>query len=78
MTALWTFLLLAGLGFPFTAHAADEPLAVVDGVAISSEEVEKGLAAQLSKLEEQIYNLKRQKLDALVERRAVSSVFCLT
>ena len=38
----------------------------MDGVAITSEEVEKPLAGQLSKLEEQIYNLKRQKLDALI------------
>jgi len=69
MMALWILLLLAGLGFPFTAHAADEPLAVVDGVAIGSEEVEKSLAGQLSKLEEQIYNLKRQKLDALINEK---------
>lgn len=69
MTALWILLLMAGLGFPFTADAADEPLAVVDGVAISSEEVEKSLAGQLSKLEEQIYNLKRQKLDALINEK---------
>ena len=78
MTALWILLLLVGLGVPFTVHAASEPLAVVDEVALGSEEVEKSLAGQLSKLEEQIYNLKRQKLDALVKRRAVSSVFCLT
>jgi hypothetical protein len=63
---------LAGLGFPFTAHAADEPLAVVDGVAISTEEVEKGLAAQLSKLEEQIYSLKRQRLDALINEKLLA------
>jgi len=31
MTALWILLLLAGVGIPFTAHAADEPLAVIDG-----------------------------------------------
>jgi hypothetical protein len=78
MTVLWILLLLAGLGVPFTAHAADEPLAVVDGVAIGSEEVEKSLAGQLTKLEEQIYNLKRQRVEAMVKRRAVSSVFCLT
>jgi len=69
MTALWILLLLLGLGFSSTAHAADTPLAVVDGVAISSEEVEKSLAGQLSKLEEQIYNLKRQKLDALINEK---------
>ncbi len=66
IAVLWTLLLLAGFGFPFTAHGADEPLAVVDGVVIGSEEVEKSLAGQLTKLEEQIYNLKRQKLDALI------------
>ncbi|MBI2363557.1 MAG: thioredoxin domain-containing protein [Deltaproteobacteria bacterium] len=63
---------MAGFGFPFTAHPADEPLAVVDGVAISSEEVEKSLAGQLSKLEEQIYNLKRQKLDALINEKLLA------
>ncbi len=72
MMALWILLLLAGLGFPFTAHAADEPLAVVDGVAIGSEEVEKSLTGQLSKLEEQIYNLKRQKLDALINEKLLT------
>jgi protein-disulfide isomerase len=69
MTALWILLILVGLGDPFTAHAADEPLAVVDGVAIGSEEVEKSLAGQLSKLEEQIYNLKRQKVEALINEK---------
>jgi protein-disulfide isomerase len=69
MVALWILLVLTGLGLPFAAHAADEPLAVVDGVAITSGEVEKSLAGQLSKLEEQIYNLKRQKLDALINEK---------
>jgi hypothetical protein len=69
MMALWILLLLIGLGFPSKAHAADEPLAVVDGVAITSDEVEKSLAGQLSKLEEQAYNLKRRKLDALIAQR---------
>ena len=78
MMALWIIFLAFAIGFPFVAHAADEPLAVVDGVAITAEEVEKPLASQLSKLEEQIYDLKRQRLEALVKRRAVSSVFCLT
>jgi protein-disulfide isomerase len=66
MTALWILLLMAGFGFPVAAFAADAPLAVIDGVAIGADEVEKSLAGQLSKLEEQIYNLKRQKLDALI------------
>ena len=72
MTVLWILLLLAGLGVPFTAHAADEPLAVVDGVAITSEEVEKPIAPQLSKLEEQIYNLKRQRVEALINEKLLA------
>ena len=73
MTALWITLLLAGLGIPLTVHAADAPLAVIDGVAIISEEIEKSLAGQLSKLEEQIYNLKRQKLDALINEKLLEN-----
>jgi protein-disulfide isomerase len=69
MMALWALLLLIGLGFPSKAQAGGEAVAEVDGVAISSEEVEKSLAPQLSKLEEQIYNLKRQKVDALINER---------
>ena len=72
MTTLCILLLLAGLGFPVATHAADQPLAVVDGVTIGSEEVEKSLAGQLSKLEEQIYNLKRQKLDALINEKLLA------
>ena len=66
MMTLWFLVLWLGFGFPAISHAAGEPLAEVDGVAITSDEVEKPLASQLSKLEEQIYNLKRQKLDALI------------
>ena len=69
MKTLWVSLLLLGLGMSSAAQAASEPLAEVDGVAITSEEVEKPLASQLSKLEEQIYNLKRQKLDALINEK---------
>jgi protein-disulfide isomerase len=67
MIGLSTLLLLVLLGFPAGTQAADDTLAEVDGVAITSEEVEKSLASQLSKLEEQIYNLKRQKLEALID-----------
>lgn len=64
--ALWILLLLTGLGLAPKAQTASEIFAEVDGVAITVEEVEKPLASQLSKLEEQIYNLKRQRLDALI------------
>jgi protein-disulfide isomerase len=52
--------------------ARADPLAEVDGVAITSEEVEKPLASQLSKLEEQIYNLKRQRLEGLINEKLLA------
>src|SRR5947208_12373652 len=72
MVIFWTLLLLLAFGFPITLHAAGEPLAEVDGVAITSEEVEKALASQLSKLEEQIYNLKRQRVEALINDKLLA------
>jgi len=72
MSCFLTLLLLVGLGFTSAAQAAADTLAEVDGVAITSEEVEKPLASQLSKLEEQIYNLKRQRLDALINEKLLS------
>jgi hypothetical protein len=50
MTSFWISLLLLGFGIMSMAEAASEPLAEVDGIAITSEEVEKPLASQLSKL----------------------------
>jgi protein-disulfide isomerase len=67
-----TLLMLAYLGFPMIAQAAGDALAEVDGVAITAEEVEKPLAAQLSKLEEQIYNMKRQRLEALINEKLLA------
>lgn len=59
------------LGLPAGARTAttSEPLAEVNGEAITAAEVDKALGAPLRKLEEQIYQLKRQKLDALIAER---------
>ncbi len=61
-------LLVAHHGMP-SAQAqapAAEPLAEVNGVAITAKDVERALGAKLSQLEEQIYTLKRTEIDALV------------
>jgi protein-disulfide isomerase len=73
-TILWALFLLVALGLALMAQTsgAAEPLAEVDGEAITAEEVEKAIAAQLSKLEEQIYTLKRQKLEALIAERLLA------
>jgi len=73
MTAFWISLLVLGLGITSMAGAASAPLAEVDGVAITADEVEKPLASQLSKLEEQIYDLKRQRLEALINEKLLAT-----
>jgi len=72
MTTFWISLLVLGLGITSIAGAASAPLAEVDGVAITADEVEKPLASQLSKLEEQIYDLKRQRLEALINEKLLA------
>jgi protein-disulfide isomerase len=72
MMAFATLLILVCLGYPKIAQAAGDTLAEVDGAAITSEEVEKPLASQLSKLEEQIYNMKRQRVEALINEKLLA------
>jgi len=52
------------LGALLTAGPAmgSEPLAEVNGKAITAAEVEKSLGGKLAKLQEQMYNLKRDRL----------------
>jgi protein-disulfide isomerase len=52
--------------------AKRDVLAEVDGVPVTEEEIEKALAVQLSKLEEQIYTLKQQRLDAMIVERLIT------
>ena len=61
-------MLLIALGLPVSAQmpVKSEPLAEIDGQPITVEEVEKALGAPLAKLQEQLYTLKRQKVEALI------------
>ena len=65
--------LILGLTVTGLSFAADpsgaEPLAEVNGETITAKDLEGALGARLSKLEEQIYDLKRQELDSLIARR---------
>jgi protein-disulfide isomerase len=47
----------------------NEPLAEVNGEVIAAKDLEGALGARLSKLEEQIYDLKRQELDSLIAQK---------
>jgi protein-disulfide isomerase len=46
-----------------------EPLAEVNGEVITAKDLEGALGARLSKLEEQIYDLKRRELDSIIAQR---------
>src|SRR4029453_7134841 len=54
-------------------QAKSEAVAEVDGVPITNEQVEKALGLNLSKLQEQIYSMKRQALDSLVAERVLAN-----
>jgi protein-disulfide isomerase len=51
--------------------AKSDALAEVDGEAITADEIAKFIGGPLSKLEEQIYTLKRRALDALIAHKLV-------
>src|SRR5262245_42416066 len=67
--------LLCNMFFLMNAIAADSEfasrgvVAEVEGQKITSEELEKSIAGDLTSLQEQIYNLKRQKLEAMINDR---------
>lgn len=73
--ALW--LVSAGCGqaqSPAAARAAalPDPVATVNGVAISRADLEADIAPQIAKLEEQAYALRRQQLEELIAARLLA------
>lgn len=72
MRPLWTSLLLLQLVCPLAAQAAGDIVAEVDGASITSDEVEKPVASQISKLQEQIYNLKRERVETLINEKLLA------
>jgi DNA-directed RNA polymerase subunit F len=74
LTIFWALLFSKMLGPSVMAQtcAKCEPLAEVEGETITSSEVEKTLGARLAKLEEQLYAMKQQALDALIGERLLA------
>ncbi|MEP7342304.1 MAG: thioredoxin domain-containing protein [Acidobacteriota bacterium] len=54
---------------PDAAAVKSPAIAEVDGNVITSEEVESGLGVQLVQLEEQIYQIKRQRIEAMISEK---------
>jgi protein-disulfide isomerase len=71
---LWGVLLAVTLEAPRTnaGVTTTPPLAEVNGDSITAEELERSLGTKLRKLEEQVYELKRQQLDALIAERLIA------
>ena len=76
---MWRVIFGAILAAALTTSAAAQgggqsagALASVNGKAISSAEVEKTIAVDLAKLEAQIYELKKTKLDALIDEQLLA------
>lgn len=53
-------------------RASGGALAEVDGIAVTAQEVDKAIGVPLVKLQEQMYNLRRQKLDELINARLLT------
>ena len=71
VTHSFSFLFFLGVHM-LAEEAPKNPLAMINDEPISSDEVEKPLGAQISKLEEQIYALKRQRLEGLIQTRLLA------
>jgi protein-disulfide isomerase len=71
LPSLATALVMA-VCLPAVAGAAGEPLAELNGETITAEEVEQALGARLRDLEEQIYRMKRRKLEELIGERLLA------
>ena len=67
-----TLAMALGMAPGLAETAATEPLAEVNGEAITATDVERGLGTKLSKLEEQIYTLKRDELENLIAQRLLA------
>ena len=65
-------MLLFARFLPSRAATPKEVLAEIDGEKITAEQVEKPLGNQISKLQEQIYNLKREKLEAIIAEKLLA------
>jgi hypothetical protein len=68
--ALVPLLLFLTLGVPVASAEtpATTPLAEVNDEAITAKDIQQGIGASLSQLEEQVYDLKRRELEVLIAK----------
>jgi len=69
---LCSLTLLVSLACMSQTPAKSEAVAEVNGVTIKAEEIDKGIGMQIAKLEEQMYQLRQQKLEALIREKLLA------
>ncbi|HEV8344004.1 MAG TPA: SurA N-terminal domain-containing protein [Candidatus Binatia bacterium] len=69
---LSVFLALTFLTSGYAAASSHSVVAEVDGEVITAEQVEKPIGASLAKLQEEIHNLKRQRLEAIIAEKLLA------
>jgi protein-disulfide isomerase len=72
ITTLFSLLFFALSSVSFAAAVSVDILAEIDGEPITAEQVEESIGSQISKLQEQIYNLKREKIEAIVAEKLLA------
>ena len=72
ITTLFSLLFFALSSVSFAAAVSDDILAEIEGEPITAEQVEESIGSQISKLQEQIYNLKREKIEAIVAEKLLA------
>lgn len=73
--SLFACLLLVGISLPVVVDAgstSDIPIAEVNGLAITTQDLDATLGVKLMQLEEQLFQLKRQELDALIGKHLLA------
>ena len=75
-TSLVIFVVLS-ISFAFGSFSAaqprgDTPIAELNGEMIQQDEIDKGIAVQLGKLQEQIYTLRRQRIEPVIRERLLA------
>ena len=69
---LCSLTLLVSLACMSQTPAKSEAVAEVNGVTIKAAEIDKAIGMQIAKLEEQIYQLRQQKLEALIREKLLA------
>jgi protein-disulfide isomerase len=72
ISAYMVFAVAVGLSTVQAETTTGDPLAEVNGEAVTADDVDRALGVKLTKLQEQIYTLKREQLDAVIAQRLLT------